>query len=103
MSSTYGIVETIGEAATLEQLAEECAELGKAALKLSRILRKENPTPVGMAEAMSNLAEEIADVNLCVAVVSDYLELDTMLLEWQKCRRWKRRIEDAATRARQCE
>lgn len=40
------IIEEIGEAAMLEQLAEECTELAKAALKMARIIRKENPTPV---------------------------------------------------------
>ena len=34
------IIEEIGTAAMLEQLAEECNELGKAALKLARIIRK---------------------------------------------------------------
>lgn len=38
------IIEEIGEAAMLEQLAEECTELAKAALKMARIIRKENPT-----------------------------------------------------------
>ena len=37
------IIEEIGEAAMLEQLAEECTELAKAALKMARIIRKENP------------------------------------------------------------
>ena len=36
------IIEEIGEAAMLEQLAEECTELAKAALKMARIIRKEN-------------------------------------------------------------
>lgn len=40
------IIDKVGESAILEQLAEECAELAKAALKLSRVMRKENPTPV---------------------------------------------------------
>lgn len=35
------IIEEIGEAAMLEQLAEECTELAKAALKMARIIRKE--------------------------------------------------------------
>ena len=39
------IVETIGTAAVLEQLAEESAELAQAALKLARKLRGGNPTP----------------------------------------------------------
>lgn len=34
------IIEEIGEAAMLEQLAEECTELAKAALKMARIIRK---------------------------------------------------------------
>ena len=45
------IMEEIGEAAVLEQLAEECTELAKASLKLARILREENPTPVTRDEA----------------------------------------------------
>ena len=32
------IIEEIGEAAMLEQLAEECTELAKAALKMARII-----------------------------------------------------------------
>lgn len=35
------IIDNVGESAILEQLAEECAELVKAALKLSRVMRKE--------------------------------------------------------------
>ena len=49
------IVETIGEAAALEQLAEEATELAHAALKLARAMRKENPTPVKKEEAALNL------------------------------------------------
>ena len=49
----------------LEQLAEECAELGKAALKLARIERNENPTPVTKEEALKNLREEYTDVIQC--------------------------------------
>lgn len=56
------IVKEIGEAAVLENLAEECAELGKEALKLSRILRGENPTPAGKAETIGKLIDEMADV-----------------------------------------
>lgn len=51
------------------QLAEECAELGKAALKMARIYRGVNPTPVTRAEAFQNLVEELADVSLCVEVL----------------------------------
>ena len=40
------MIEAIGSAAMLEQLAEESAELAQAALKAARILRDDNPTPV---------------------------------------------------------
>lgn len=42
------MIEYIGKAAMLEQLAEEAAELAQAALKCARIERGENPTPVTM-------------------------------------------------------
>lgn len=51
----------------LEQLAEESSELAKAALKLARVLRKENPTPVTATEAQKNLIEEFTDVFMCAA------------------------------------
>lgn len=56
------IVDTIGLPAVLEQLAEECCELGQAALKLSRILRRENPTPVSIEVAQFDFAVEAGDV-----------------------------------------
>lgn len=59
------ILEAIGEAALLEQWAEECTEQAQAALKVARILRKENPTPVTLAKARKNLIEETADASLC--------------------------------------
>lgn len=64
------MVEIIGEAAALEMLAEECTELAHAALKLSRIIRDENPTPVSTSHARSDVMEEWADVLLC----SEYLD-----------------------------
>ena len=68
------MVEIIGEAATLEMLAEECAELSQACLKLSRVLRGENPTPVSQDKAQAGVMEEWADVLVC----SEYLDE----LEW---------------------
>lgn len=62
--------DKVGEAAVLEQLAEECTELAHAALKAARIIRGENPTPVTMQEAKENLLEEIADLNVCLAVLN---------------------------------
>ena len=59
------MVEKIGGAAMLEQLAEEASELSQAALKMARIMRGENPTPVTRIQAEKNLIEEYTDVRLC--------------------------------------
>lgn len=77
------IMEEIGEPAVLEQLAEECSELSKAALKLARILREENPTPVTRAEARAALTEEKQDVMNCLYVHGN------VGLNYEKLRRWE--------------
>lgn len=61
----------IGEESLLELLGEECSELTHAALKMARVKRGENPTPVTEDKAKENLIEEIADV---------YLVLDEILV-----------------------
>ena len=43
------------------QIAEEAAELAKAALKLRRAITQTNPTPVTVDEAVENIIEEYAD------------------------------------------
>ena len=63
------IIDQISEAALLEQLAEECAELTQASLKLSRIIRKENPTPVTEQDAYQNFVEEVGDVRLLLKIM----------------------------------
>jgi NTP pyrophosphatase (non-canonical NTP hydrolase) len=64
------MIEYIGKAAMLEQLAEEAAELAQAALKLARIERGENPTPVTKREAKAHLIEEFTDVETCAKELS---------------------------------
>ena len=59
------MIEIIGTPAMLEQLAEESAELSQAALKVARILRGENPTPVLLGSAKAHLQEEYTDVIQC--------------------------------------
>lgn len=89
----YGIVDQIGEAAALEQLAEEATELAHAALKLARITRGENPTPVDRSKALDALIEELGDVRLCAAILGDlYGGLNTADTERRKLERWKRRL-----------
>lgn len=45
------ILNKIGEAAALEQLAEECTELAQSALKLARKIRGENQPPKALRNA----------------------------------------------------
>lgn len=84
------IYEAIPDPALYEQLSEEAAELCHAALKVARILRRENPTPVSLEEAFNNMLEEVSDVQLCMAVLA--LEPKQKIIE-QKMQRWVDRIE----------
>lgn len=65
------LVEVIGEKAMLEQLAEECAELAKASLKMARHLRGENKVHCSVEELHENLIEEVADVLVCITELYD--------------------------------
>ena len=69
MSHEEYIRECLSREELLTQLAEECAELSKAALKLRRAYNGGNPTPMTRADAYNNLIEEIADVTLCIEVL----------------------------------
>lgn len=84
------IYEAIPDPALYEQLSEECAELCHAALKVARILRRENPTPVSLEEAFNNMLEEVSDVQLCMKILA--LEPKQKIIE-QKMQRWVDRIE----------
>lgn len=90
------IAEKLSKAAILEQMAEEAAELAQAALKLARILRGENPTPVTEDAAELALQEEYCDVRVCARVLDERLCLlsGTTWLENQKMERWLKRLEE---------
>lgn len=60
------IIEKYGEEYILRQLAEECAELNHAALKVIRAQRRE--TPVLPLDARDNFIEELADVYVMLKV-----------------------------------
>ena len=80
------------------QLAEECAELGKAALKMRRVLDGTNPTPVKEKEAYNNLVEEIADISLCLEVLglnAPAVRVDVQGIMSRKLKRWCLRLEEA--------
>lgn len=85
------MLDKIGDAAMYEQLAEESSELCKAALKMARIIRGENPTPVTEMQARQDLIEEYTDVLLCADEFG--LMWDEGLAE-VKQERFKKRWED---------
>lgn len=95
--SDFEVIRSLGEPALLEQLAEECSELAQAALKLARLERGENPTPKAKIDCEAALMEEIADVHLCLGVISShfgcYNKLDD--IEISKRERWAQRIREA--------
>lgn len=70
------LVEKIGKAAMLEQLAEECAELTQAALKYARFIRRDNPTNKSFGDIYKNYCEEIADVRICLKELSSTFDED---------------------------
>ena len=80
--------DNIGPAAMLEQMAEEAAELAQASLKLARIIRDENPTPVTYHEAASHLVEEYTDVIQCAEELD--LEPDRKQIAQKKDRFFER-------------
>lgn len=90
------VIGRIGTPAALEQLAEECAELGHAALKLARKLRGENPTPKTYDDCMKDFNEEVADVMVCLEslvnsgfISNESIESVIVLKE----RRWEDRLD----------
>lgn len=88
------IIDAIGTPAALEQLAEECCELGKAALKLSRIMRGENPTPVSIEVAQSDFAEEAGDVTLVLNLLQRHgLRIANQRQQTDKMVRWISRLK----------
>lgn len=54
------IFDALPEEEILAQMAEECVEASKAALKLRRVRSGVNPTPVSEKDAFENLVEELA-------------------------------------------
>ena len=60
----------LDEPELLCQLAEECAELAKAAMKVRGVQTKNNPTMCSAEEAWDNLIEEVADVMLVLETLA---------------------------------
>lgn len=88
------IYKRIGVPATLEQAAEEFAEAAQACLKEARRLRGENPTPKSMAECYLAIAEELADVSVCVHELENAgYKCDVNDVQ-MKLQRWHLRVDD---------
>lgn len=95
---TY-VTNRLSSPALLGQLAEEAAELCKAALKLQRILMDENPTRTTKPEAMKSLVENAADVYCSLDAIMSKLNIayDQEIMptlcakgiQWEKCVRKK--------------
>ena len=78
----------------LAQLAEECAELSQAALKLRRALTGINPTPVTAEEARANLVEEIADILNVSELLLEIDDVDEIYdIVQRKRERWLKRLD----------
>lgn len=91
------VVKKIGVPALLEQTAEECCELAHACLKMARKLRDENPTPRQIEDIRDDLAEEMADVAVCLNMIKWHTDItssrEQSLLENQKEHRWYDRLD----------
>lgn len=82
--------QRIGFPAMVEQLAEEASELAQAALKVARIARKENPTPVSIEEGARHLEEEYTDVIQCAIELGIEVNIDQIRAKQRRfLRRWE--------------
>ena len=93
------INQKLGARERFEVLAEEAAELSQAALKMIRAYRMGgavNPTPVTAKEALENLFEELADVELAVETLGLYVNRGRIEeIKEEKRSRWIERLKGA--------
>lgn len=89
------VAARLSEEAILEQLAEECGELVQQCAKRLRILRGENPTPVGLIENYEHLTEELVDVRVMIDVFEKKTDIDKKRvydIAERKLARWSKRL-----------
>lgn len=94
MTRLYKVTDYLTQDELLAMLAEECAELGQAALKLRRTLTGKNPTPISVHDAMENLDEEIADVELCLEQIAMKDTDRVREIRNRKLARWLSRLNE---------
>ena len=101
MTDLEYIAANLSDEDILCQIAEEAAELSKAALKLRRVLTGTNPTPVSYEDAIYNLIEEYGDVVGAFMAYAKKSEIDTEVYELSneniesKFYRWAKRIKES--------
>lgn len=101
IKTLYSINRRLGYLELYTALAEEAAELSKAALKVLRASKDvKNPTPVSYDDAYTNLIEEVADVFVCLfaAGIIDSEELEGTGfadIADAKLKRWAGRVLEA--------
>lgn len=101
MTRNEYIREKVGTAEIMAQLVEEAAELAQAALKYRRTIIGGNPTPTTREEALAQLREEIADVDLCLVIAGEDItgqSTDELLQMREKRNRWIMRLTEEARR-----
>lgn len=89
------VLDQIGEAAALEQTAEECAELAHACLKMARKFRAENPTPVAEVWISASIHEEVADLMNCMDMIlrMPWVNAEKIRsIKEEKMKRWHERV-----------
>lgn len=96
------IVQKLGARERLEVLAEEAAELSQAALKMIRAYKMGgavNPTPITSNEALENLFEEVADVELAEEALGMYYMNRRRIeeIKQEKRSRWIERLKGVET------
>ena len=84
------LVQGVDGSALFEQMAEEATELAHAALKMARIGRGDNPTPVTRMDAMQHIMEELSDLSLVCEVIG--IAPDRMI-QVDKLKRWAERLQ----------
>lgn len=101
MNNLEYIAANLSEEDILCQIAEEAAELAKAALKLIRAISQTNPTPITVGEAVDNLFEEYSDTVGSFRVWAKKNNLDNEIYEtsneniYSKFDRWADRIKES--------
>lgn len=85
------VQQALTSPAAYEQLAEECSELTQAALKMARIERGENPTPVTHDLASWEMKTEFTDILICAYILEMTFDNETFD---RKLQRWCNRLTE---------